>query len=439
MTTFGGPDDRHRVLTYLLLPPVMLAGGVASGMARAGWHDHLVATGLSGTPLYRLLGQASAAFGPMELAAGLVGGLLGFAVGPIPVLLLGLGLLSVGSGAVALLDGSATVAPMAVCRLGGDLVLLGAWASAALPLRGSREPQRIGLFILLWGVMNGGFLLTGGLSRALTALVGPQGVLFAASGLAGLGALAAAPLLVTWLRSRASVPRREDPSLTVEAWVPLGAERAPSSVDRTDPRVHAHLVAGALVLVSFVPWASHSYGYELLVEAAGRGAGLMGVNQLAVVGFGLLLPIVFWLQARRGVWAPAMVLAGIGLMLSAPAAVGLAWAPLRGSMGGLTSVLLLMTVAEILIGPVLLSRVAGDVHWRFVCLLVGAWLGADSLVPFRTVVEVTDQTLLEGHPHLLHVLAQVLGAIVGLGLVIAAAPIQRLVYGRIEVSTPDGS
>jgi hypothetical protein len=430
----------HRRLTWVLLPAVFLLAGLAASLSIRMWSPHLQASGLAADQVAEFMGRASAVMGPIAILAALCGGVIGLAVGPYPVLLFGAVLLAGGLGTVSLLDGTATLIPMAVARLGWALTQIGIWTCAAVPLAGRREPLRNGLFILLWGVLNATFLMTASIEARLLPHLDSTVLLALGAVLALLAAALATPLLFSWLQTRrGSSPLPGDTA----SWRPVG-QGGPEEPGGADPVILVHLAAGGLIALCFLPWASHVHLYRLVGDAArslGVG-GIMGVNQLAVVCFGVLLPIVFWLQARRDAYAPALVLVGLGLLVSLVGAVLLTLDPLRSSVAGVTTVLIVLTIAELLIGPLILSRLAGDSHWRLGCLLVGTWLATDRVLPLAAVSSILDETGLREHPFVMPITLEVIGALVGAGLLIAALPLQRWIYGpaaeALEIR-PDGS
>ncbi len=433
--------ERHRRLTFALLPVVFLLRGLSAGVGQSVWVDQLTEAGLTPVEIADFFANASLVVGSLPMLAALIGGGLGLLVGPAPVLLLGLLLSAGGFASASLVDGTASLAPMALADFGLNLSRIGVWACAALPLAGSREPHRNALFLLLWGVMNGAFQGSGPLQGVLLPSLGLAGVCLVAGLLAVAAAVVAAPLVVAGHRAlprSSSAPTR---SAFTETWVSMREAEAGPARAPANPAVRVHLMAGVLILACFLSWGSHDHVYNLL-EAQWRTVatsdlGLITINQALATCIGLLLPVFFWLQVLRGVQVPALIFVGLGMALAGPATLLLLVPGLSSIPTGLIGVLVLLTVAELLIGPLLLSRIAGDLHWRVGCLVIGVWLAMSSGVPLSTVNEGLVAAGIDVSPYLVPGMLQALGSLVGLVLLFAAVPLHRRIWA--PVATPDGS
>lgn len=425
-------SDAHRRLSFVLLPIVFLLSGLGTGGMNSLWAGHLVRGGMGEVEVAQHTTEAWMALQTLPMLAAFVGGVVGLVVGPLPVLTLGLVLSALGLAAVPLLAGEASVAPIAVAEFGSGLARIGLWASAAVPLAGRREGVRNGLFLLLWAVMNAGFWVVAPMTDGLEQLVGASGGFLVKAALCAGAAVLTGPLLVGWFRSpppRAPRSRRSD---VTDQWVSLGDAAEGRTAPSSNHAVRVHLLAGALILLCCTPWAAQDHVYSLLrADAVSLGAApivMIRLNHTVVIVFGLMLPAVFWLQARRGRLIPTLAIVGVGMLLVFPATLALLLPATRSSMIGLMVVMLVMTVGELMIGPMLLSRIAGDAHWRLVCVLVGIWLAMTSSMPLAVGQGTMEALWPSVPPAVLPATLVCFGAVVGLALLILAVPLHRRVY-----------
>lgn len=310
------------------------------------------------------------------VGATLVGGIL--AIGTGPWILLGAGALiaSAGLGLMSLSTDTATVG-LALAAIGHGLMRPGLWGAAARAFEGRHEPMRNGLFVLLWGSTNVAALISPAASASARSALD-----FTAITLVGALLVSFAMVLavigggVTWHVHRHDPP---EPGFAIQGR-------------------HA-LAVGGIVLLAGLPWGAYGLVYRTLDEAfrhlpvAQRGLWY-SINPTAVSVVAGLLCVVFVVLFLLKKQVPTLLFAGIGMAL-----VGIGAAVLGLASSGIPSMplvlagILISALGEVMAGPLLISRIAGDMPKRLVCLAPALWLfvtGAMSSVLFAAVAAVPD-------------------------------------------------
>ena len=197
------------------------------------------------------------------------------------------------------------------------------------------------------------------------------------------------------------------------------------------------LVVGGLILLASLPWGAYGLTYHAMGNALAHLSPdeqtfWYTANPIVVtLGAGLLcvvFVVLHFLKAR----VPTLVFAGCGLVL-----VGIGTAVLAAALSGGPSVGLAMTglmiasVGEVLAGPLLLSRIAGDMPNRLVCVVPALWL-------FITGAISSVSLLIAGaSPNTVTVMiwiVAVLSLVVGVAIAIGAFPLRK-VFPAPDAST----
>ncbi len=412
--------DVHRRLSWGLLPLILLLESIAWSGYIGVLFDHLGTVGYTDMEVGGFIARWSLGQTGLAFAGALVAGLLALLVGPAPVLVLGLLLASASVGWLAVAGPGEVLGPALLASAGAGMTASGTWCTAALPLQRTGESARNAFFLLLYGLTNVAILVGEPLAPVAVGRWGTSTVLLACAALLAVCAVLALPLLVTWVGALRSPERRIRPRQ--DAWlIPL-------------------MVGVVLVVVCALPEANVTWAYVLVGDALrglpGEGGWLSRFNPALVVLLTAAGGVVFLLLARNGRTVPTLLPVGVGLVLVAPACVALLFEGVRTSPAGLAAVTFVLTLAEVLVVPLLLSRLAGDLHWRTSVGLLGFW-GAVSSPWLMRMVDSWLVYGLEVEQHLLPVAVSMAGAVVGSLLVIAAPLLQRRVYDRLDDPPPD--
>lgn len=346
-----------RWLTFGLLPLVVLCDAFAWYAMSAGLTPRLIELGLAFDDVksLRTLMQW------VILGGTLVGGVAAVGVGPWVLLVLGAMLTALGIGVMGLVPGAVYPA-VVLAAVGHGLMRPAIYGAAARAFALPYEHVRNALFVLLWGSMNLGALLgpmlatsgQGSLGFAPVAFVATAVMLFAVPVAGAVG-------LVHLLSMRGEKP---EPGFAVQG---------------------RHLIAVAgVILVLAVPWGMYGLSYEALWHAVEglpheEQQAWMSFNPVAVGIFAALLCAAFVLMHLLRAKVPTLLFAGIGLVLVAAGAALLAVAGSDGTIA-LVLGLILLSLGEVLAGPLLLSRIAGDMPPRLVCAAPALWFVATGLV-----------------------------------------------------------
>jgi dipeptide/tripeptide permease len=248
---------------------------------------------------------------------------------------------------------------------------VGLFAAAARPFGHPRGHLRDALFVGLWATFNGGALL-GPMVSKWTSYWGIEyrPTLIVLGGVALLAALLAAVLGLVVLKGSRGEPEPGDSGRLFSGRILLAAL--------------------GLIALCVLPWGSYGVLGMLQADAIWEleerldHEVLYALNPaILILGSLVLVPLLAILHVAR-VHVPTTVPIGAGLVLFglgvAVFAAGLPGDTLVAFIGGTV----VMTVGELLLGPFVLSRVAGDMHWRLAPLLIGVWLAGTGLMSTLT-------------------------------------------------------
>jgi dipeptide/tripeptide permease len=152
----------------------------------------------------------------------------------------------------------------------------------------------------------------------------------------------------------------------------------------------------------------------------------MAANPVIVIFVGLLVASILLVLALLEKNVPALLLAGAGIVLIAAGVILASIGPVRESFIGFSAAFLLISVGEVVAGPALISRIAGDVHWRLTTLFVALWL-ITSQLGYGLSGLVTGSGLAES-PFGLPLAFAVISLPIGLVLLAVAVPLQRRLF-----------
>lgn len=406
-------NPARRYSAIAVLPAIAMLHRLGTWTARAELWSHLSELGVEAD---RLGGLYEAQH---YVVAGftLVGGALSVVMGPLPVLLLGLTLSAFAFGLMPEASAGGAEVLMMLQGAGSGIARPALWAAAVLPFGRPHEAGRNGLLALMWASMNVAAFCAPWISDRLTWVGnGDAGFVFAAV-MSGTCAALAAPLCLLWLTTRTAAPGDGEPEPAYRLdWPVLG-------------------VACATIVLVAVPWGGLMSVWGPLsrhVYSAAPGSFgpeiWMGVNPVLVIWAAGLLAAVFLLLSltRRNV--PTLLLAGPGLVLLAVGVGMLSFEPVRTSVAGLGCGLVVMTLGEALAGPLLISRVVGDLHFRVVGMVMALWLVLTDVLRILGNADGPAQQLLESYPFAIAGGSAVLAVPLGIALAAVAIPLHRRLY-----------
>ncbi len=347
------------------------------------------------------------------------------AVGPWLVLAGGLFLVALSWFLVPVVGPAWMDAARNGAALGYGVIAPCLWAAAVLPFPRPYEAARNAMVIGLWALAGG------------TAIAGPVlwemllnqggGVLAygSAATLAGVAASLAALLWAGWFLTRD--PDADAEAVTERLDLPVVATAAalgvvvvlPYSAAMTWFDAAAPMFSG--IGGSYSSATGYVFGVPVYLPTLFSGAWWELVNPAFVGWFGLLVSACFVVlaTARRNV--PALRVAGLGLAILS---LGVTLLDPNRAPEQLVAVFALLALGEVLVGPLLLSRIGGDHHWRATTAVVGAWMAA-RITTAAGLTWLRDNVPAASDLHLWGALA---GAAVGLVLIAAAGPLQRRLY-----------
>ena len=359
-------DKRRQIASFLLLPPVVFFEAVA-------WYGAMTVLMLylSGDPydggLQMSYDEAGMLYGLLRLlwiGGALLAGLIAIALGAHFTLVLGLVTAVAGIVALGMANETTVIVPMVLAGVGVGLYRPSVQAAAAASFGHPAEHLRNALFVLMWAVMNLGAIVAPLVSQTVRMNFSYGHLFHLFGGVLLLSALFAGGLGVVMLVFRG----------------------APSEAPAPSQRFHTPvlLLAIGLVVLVLVPWT----GYGALISIQMMSIAdlspsldldlLFNLNPAVVmITSVLLLPVLLILHFAR-VQLPTLVIVGVGLLLIGIGAVPLLLAPMFGPAPLLLVAIVVMAVGETLAGPLLISRLAGDQHWRLATLVVGVWIAATS-------------------------------------------------------------
>ena len=371
------------------------------------------------------LGWSSAQMGEMYAVqsfilpgATLLSGLVALAVGPLPLIALGLLLAAAGYAMVPMFGADSVQLPIYLSAVGTSLFRPAVWAALLIPLARPRESGRIGACLLLYAAANVAGVAAPAASTRVLNTFGSGAAYGTAAGVAFLGLLVALAFTGGWLGTREE-ERAMPPS-------PSGRFELP-----------VVLGAAGLGLLLFIPWTGLFTGYDAvwasiweLPFVQGYESIWMAVNPGVVVFVGLLLASIFLVLALLQKGFPALVLAGAGMILVSAGVILIAIGPVRETAWGFGVGFVLLSIGEVMAAPALISRIGGDVHWRLTTLFVALWLATSSLG--YAASGLIRSSSLGDNPFGIPMAFAVIGVPIGIVLLVAAIPLQRLLFAPPE-------
>ena len=213
-------------------------------------------------------------------------------------------------------------------------------------------------------------------------------------------------------------------------------ERERDALSAPAPREgYAHLaVIGGVLVVGGLVWALFSSGFDLLFLIARDSPGayddhswLMSVNPGVVLAgcvIGGLLSVVLHVAKIR---VSTLLPIGVGMLL-----VSMSLAALLAADDAMSPIVLpavvLLSVGEVMVGPLLLSRVAGDVGPRLHTLAVAGFFLV-STTPMLLISAVSSEP---ETARVVSALAAGAAGLAGLGFIVAASLTGRLMFPDAE-------
>jgi len=289
-----------------------------------------------------------------------LGGLIAIGVGPHFVLVFGLATAFAGVVSIGICDATTFWVALVVMALGQGMARPGLYATAATALRFPAEHLRNALFVTCWASFNLGAVLAPLVTMSVQRAMGYRTTFHLLGGIMLLAMLVAAGLgIVAFVRRHQPVPQ-------------------PDTGNRFDGRILG-LAVGVAVL-AIVPWAGYSVVHALQVDrlvAAGTPmeiSTLFSINPIIVLGLSLLIVPVLALMHWQRVNVPSLLIVGVGLAVMGIGILPMVLAPLDLVVPLFIAGIVIVSVGEILVGPFLMSRLLGDLHWRLTALFAGIWL-----------------------------------------------------------------
>lgn len=348
----------RRLALFLLLPGSFALERLAYYGMRSVLSLHLMRNlGASAASM----GQVYTAIGVANILAVLVGGAVCIVIRPSIVLAVGsiIGVLAYG-----LLSISSSMAlvwlAVLILAMGQGLLKPAAFALAASELPFPNEHLRSALMVLMYGATNLSALAGSSGSGAVAVRTGESVSFAIATGFAVVGVLlAAAVVALDYLAKRDSEP-----------------EPGPAA---------GGVAAGSGILLAFaLPYYAAmglSGGYQFdVLQRSGVGAAYMGslyaINPVTVLLTTGVLFLVFLVLHFARVRLSSLFGIGGGLVIYALGATPLLLVTTfpSSAMLGVGASAVAMAVGESFVGPLLLSRVVGDVPPRFAGVAAGALL-----------------------------------------------------------------
>lgn len=388
-------------VVVLLVVSALHALGYYAGRSQL----YLLASGAYEVPVASLASVFSA-----QLGASMVGILLAVpvsaVVGPAATAGLGLAAYAVAAGlAAAAPDGTTFLAATTAAGLGVGMYRPALWAALARAFPSGLESARVAAAVALYAGVNLAALPAPVVGTWLAEVAGGAAVLGASAAASGLGALAAAGLV---LASFLAGPPDTEPARAGGLGLPVLAVSAGT------------VLLGGLGLAAWTLGSDGQYGGALGALAADR-PWLWSLNPAVVLGTGLLAAVALAAAAMSGRRVPTLLVAGGGMVVA-----GLGLVPvdlLGGSLGAAVAVVALGAVGEALMVAPLFARACGDVHFR-VAVLPAALLSLAMTLPSAAGVVLREATAVLG-PWL--GVGTAVSLVVGGGLLLAAAlPAHRL-------------
>jgi dipeptide/tripeptide permease len=347
----------RRIALFLLLPGAFALERLAYYGMRSVLSLHLMRN-LGATAAS--MGQIYAAIGIANIFAVLVGGAVCILIRPSIVLLVGSIIGVLGYGLLSISSSVALVwLAILILSMGQGLLKPAAFALAASELPFPHEHLRSALMVLMYGATNLSALAGSSGSGAIAVRTGENVSFALATGFAVVGVLlAAGAAAVDYLVKRDSEPE-------------------------PGPSAGGVAAGGGILLALALPYYSTmglagSYQFEALQRAGATGsmAALYAINPVTVLLTTGVLFVVFLVLHFTRVRVSSLFGIGSGLAIYALGATPLLLVTTfpSSAMLGVGASAVAMAVGESLVGPLLLSRVVGDIPARFAGVAAGVLL-----------------------------------------------------------------
>ncbi len=348
----------------------------------------------------------------------ILGAVVAIGVGPWGALLLGTAGVTAAITLLVVAPPSTFATPaIGLLSISEGMVRPALWAAAVVAFARPHEASRLGLVLLMWVSMNlAGIAARVGFDQFMP-LRGSPAFAWVSLVAALLAAVLSLLLLMSVLASRPAASTRErEPTL------------------RWDPGVFA--VTGLWVLLLLGPWAAITTAYGALDDSL----RILSPAPLAYEGWSYVNPsLVIWLggmaaagavllaMSRRNVSSGRLI--GVGLILIAAGLGACCFEGVRREGLLLGAAMAVWAAGEVLVGPVLISRIGADLHWRAVTPMIALFLGGEVVLhrwwaPFG-VERLPSEAFLPGG------FGAAAGAVLGVLLLIGGGWLQRRLY------TPD--
>jgi dipeptide/tripeptide permease len=186
------------LLVVVALPLLLMLERLAWYGTRSVQYLHLNEIGWDSSEIGTIFGVQAVLMAVVTV----VSGLLALAVGPVPLISLGLLLACAGYAMVPMFGPESVQVPIYLSMVGTAIFRPAIWAALLIPLARPRESARIGACILLYVASNLGAVPAAPGASWLMDQFGGGAVYTAAAGIAGLGLLLSLAVAGGWLASR---------------------------------------------------------------------------------------------------------------------------------------------------------------------------------------------------------------------------------------------
>ena len=392
----------RRLAAVLLLPPIVFLVMTSWwGIRRILW-DVLYNTGASVETLADFFALALGA----TVAGVFAAAVLAFAAGPWPVLAVALFGLSFSWFGVAIFGDDEVRLWHLVASFFYGMARPTMWACAIIPFARPHEAARNGLLLALWAMANAGALASQFGAWEVYYETGTEFTFGFAATLAGFAACLAAFLGLGFVLTRAREPDPEEPTAQWN-WPLIG--------------VAALLSVLVIAYQDVYTWFPRAV--ELFEALPQPDEWWFALNPVVVLWAGLMGAAAFLVLALMRKNVAGVRLLGIGLIVWGIGAGVLAG--VEGTVGVATAIIVL-SLGEILVGPLLLSRLGGDLHWRVTTAALALFMGTGTVLSW--VIDLGQEHLEVGLVDHAYVPFGLLGAAAGAVLVVVGGRLQERLY-----------
>jgi len=403
----------RRVSNFVALPVILFLESMAWYGTRGIMSLYLQDLGFGYGTDEMDLGQLFTVMQWVTIGATLLGGVAAIAAGPLPVIILGLAMAGLGIAVIGVTPAELIYLPVIFAALGVGMFRPAIYGAAMIGLGYPREHLRGVLCLLLWASMNVGALLCMPVIEVVYETLGFTAAFAMEGVLVLLAAVLACGLGAVHLKFRTAEPTEPDTTRTVNGKLLA--------------------VLGGVLVLAAIPWGAYNYAYRLFYSGFyslediwdyENVEWVFRINPPIVLLMALILTAVLLGLHFARVRLSSLLFVGLGLMGTGLALALLSAEPLRQSMGGLLAGLGLLSVVEVFVGPLIVSRLGGDVHWRFASAIIALWLVATGLVnELLNILPGSDYT--EDVSLVFGFLLGAVSLLFGLVIAVAAIPLQR--------------